>query len=134
MYSSGLYGPPSGRTYIGRDSNGYRAYSHDIMQSTGSPTGARRYNNDHHFPPSRHRPPLPTYTMQSVSRSSSYAANSANHNKNITAAPDAFANSRYDLSLSLTNHTKLKIKFCFPKVKFCFVKIKSRSVDCKGAT
>lgn len=91
MYSS--YGPPSGRSYIGRDSNGYRTYSNDF---TASPNGQRRTyaGADHqHFPPSRYRPPLPTYTMQSVSRSSSYA-NSANHNKNISAS-DAFANSRY---------------------------------------
>ena len=38
------------------------------------------------FPPSRYRPPLPTYSMQSVSRSSSYA-NSANHNKNLASGP-----------------------------------------------
>lgn len=104
MYSS--YGPPSGRSYIGRDSNGYRTYSNDFI---ASPNGGRRYAGgasalaaDHqHFPPSRYRPPLPTYTMQSVSRSSSYA-NSANHNKNISA-PDAFANSRYHLSIKCRN-------------------------------
>ena len=48
------------------------------------------------FPPSRYRPPLPTYTMQSVSRSSSYA-NSANQNKNLVASSGGdvgYANSR----------------------------------------
>ena len=97
MYSS-VYGPPMGRTYIGRDSNGYRAYGD---MGGGSPSAARRYlggasASNHDYPPSRYRPPLPTYTMQSVSRSSSYA-DSANHTKSSLGAGgagDMYANSR----------------------------------------
>ncbi len=71
-------------------------HSRGYNEMSASPSGARRYMGgasasvDHHFPPSRYRPPLPTYSMQSVSRSSSYA-NSANHNKNISVD----MNSRY---------------------------------------
>jgi len=115
-----MYGPPAGRQYIGRDSTNYRAYSANADYSQlasatigGSPSSSRRYNmapsgstNEQHFPPSRYRPPLPTYTMQSVSRSSSYA-NSANHNKNLVSGPTAdYANSRtrpaYRRSMSLS--------------------------------
>ena len=49
MYSS-MYGPPSGRQYIGRDSNNYRAYSANADYSSlasatvgGSPSSTRRY-------------------------------------------------------------------------------------------
>lgn len=98
MYSS--YDPPTGRTYIGRDSRGYNEMS-------ASPSGARRYMGgasasvDHHFPPSRYRPPLPTYSMQSVSRSSSYA-NSANHNKNISVDMNSRSRPPYRRSMSLS--------------------------------
>jgi len=119
MYSS-LYGPPAGRQYIGRDSSNYRAYSANADYSSlasatvgGSPSTSRRYNmapsgsSNDPFPPSRYRPPLPTYTMQSVSRSSSYA-NSANQNKNLPGGDVGYANSRtaqrptYRRSMSLS--------------------------------
>ena len=102
MYSS-VYGPPVGRSYIGRESNGYRSYN----DMTGSPSGTRRYlgagngngslgASHYDFPPSRYRPPLPTYTMQNVSRSSSYA-NSANHSKNSLSTMSAGSGANGDI-------------------------------------
>ena len=103
MYSS-VYGPSgaaaaSMRGYRGSDmisngvgnghSNGYGHHPHiQYRGSVGASNSvdlggqSRRYPRSD-FPPTRYRPPLPTYTMQSVSRSSSYGS-SANHNKSST--------------------------------------------------
>ena len=103
MYSS-VYGPSASgaagmRGYRGSDmisngvgnghSNGYGHHPHiQYRGSVGASNSvdlggqSRRYPRSD-FPPTRYRPPLPTYTMQSVSRSSSYGS-SANHNKSST--------------------------------------------------
>ena len=93
MYSS-VYGPPSGRTYIGQGAA--RAYVGSATDLGGSPSGSRRYQNGGSVANGGHhrdryaRPPLPTYSMQSASRSSSAYAN---HNK--TPSPDFGNASRY---------------------------------------
>ena len=95
MYSS-VYGPSASgaagmRGYRGSDmisnggSNGYHPHQYrGSVASNSVDLGgqSRRYPRSD-FPPTRYRPPLPTYTMQSVSRSSSYGS-SANHNKSST--------------------------------------------------
>lgn len=79
------------RGYRGSDmisnggSNGYHPHQYrGSVASNSVDLGgqSRRYPRSD-FPPTRYRPPLPTYTMQSVSRSSSYGS-SANHNKSST--------------------------------------------------
>ena len=94
MYSS-AYGPSAAVASGGmrgyRESNGgigpyaYRS-SASIDTGFGGGVGPPRRYPRSEFPPTRYRPPLPTYTMQSVSRSSSYG-NSANHNKSSNEGP-----------------------------------------------
>lgn len=95
MYSS-VYGPSSsmGSSYGGmsryRDPNIglHNSYNRYGGSSTVDLSSVRRYaggRSECVYPSARYRPPLPTYTVQSVSRSSSYANSSANrvanHNK-----------------------------------------------------
>ena len=83
--AAGMRGYRSDMLSNGGHSNGYHhphiQYRGSVGASTSVDLGSqsRRYPRSD-FPPTRYRPPLPTYTMQSVSRSSSYGS-SANHNK-----------------------------------------------------